>query len=41
MKKALYQEALEDCNRLLEIDERNVGAYFIRGCALEKQGLVD
>ena len=33
MKKKMFEEAIEDCHRLLNIDKRNVGAYFIIGCA--------
>lgn len=36
MKKKLFEEAIEDCHRLLNIDKRNVGAYYIIGCAYEK-----
>lgn len=36
MKKRLFEEAIEDCHRLLNIDKRNVGAYYIIGCAYEK-----
>ncbi len=31
MKKGLYCEAINDCNTLLSIDDKNVGAYYIRG----------
>ena len=41
MKKGQYQEAINDCNTLLEIDQRNVGAYYTRGCAYEKLGEID
>ena len=33
MKKKMFEEAIDDCHRLLNIDKRNVGAYFIIGCA--------
>jgi len=36
MKKKMFEEAIEDCHRLLNIDKRNVGAYYIIGCAYEK-----
>ena len=36
MKKQMFQEAIEDCHRLLNIDKRNVGAYYIMGCAYQK-----
>ena len=41
MKKKMYKEAIEDCHRLLNIDKRNVGAYFIIGSAYEKLEEVD
>jgi len=37
----MYKEAIEDCHRLLNIDKRNVGAYFIIGSAYEKLEEVD
>jgi tetratricopeptide (TPR) repeat protein len=36
MKKKMYLEAIEDCHILLNIDSRNVGAYYTIGCAHEK-----
>jgi hypothetical protein len=36
MKKKMYFEAIEDCHKLLNMDSRYVGAYFIIGCAHEK-----
>ena len=41
MKKGLYNEAIKDCNNLLQLDPQNVGAYYIRGCAHEKLGDID
>jgi tetratricopeptide (TPR) repeat protein len=38
MKKGKYAEAVEDAHSLLNIDSRNVGAYFILGSAHEKMG---
>jgi tetratricopeptide (TPR) repeat protein len=36
LKKGFYIDALNDSNRLIEIDTEYAGAYYIRGCALEK-----
>lgn len=36
MKKKQYMDAIEDCHRLLDIDSRNVNAYYLIGCAHEK-----
>lgn len=36
MKKKMFQEAIDDSYRLLNIDSHNVGAYYIIGCAYEK-----
>ena len=41
MKKFSYPKALQDSNHLLDIESTNVGALYIRGCALEKLGNVD
>ena len=38
MKKSQYNDAIEDCHSLLDIDSRNVNAYFLIGCAHEKLG---
>ena len=27
---------IDDCNRLIDLNELNAGAYYIRGCAYEK-----
>ena len=37
----MYQEAIQDCNKLLRIYENNVGALYILGCAYEKLDDVD
>ena len=36
MKKGQYIDAIEDCHTLLNIDSRNVNAYYLIGCAHEK-----
>jgi hypothetical protein len=36
MKKKLYLDAIEDCHQLLDIDSRNVNAYYLIGYAHEK-----
>lgn len=36
MKKTQYIDAIEDCHTLLDIDRRNVNAYYLMGCAHEK-----
>jgi len=36
MKKKMYIDAIEDCHELLNIDSRNVNAYYLIGCAHEK-----
>jgi tetratricopeptide (TPR) repeat protein len=41
MKKKMFEEAIEDCHRLLNIDPRSVGAYFIIGSAYQKLGEID
>ena len=33
MKKKLYLDAIEDCHTLLDIDTKNVNAYYLIGCA--------
>jgi tetratricopeptide (TPR) repeat protein len=40
MKKKLYLDAIEDCHSLLDIDSKNVNAYYLIGCAHEKLGEV-
>lgn len=41
LKKGKYAEAVEDAHNLLNLDSRNVGAYFILGSAHDKMGEVD
>jgi tetratricopeptide (TPR) repeat protein len=41
MKKGLYNDAIADCERLIALDSRHVGAYYLRGCANDKLGDVD
>ena len=41
MKKNYYQDAISDCMKLLKIDEKNVGGYYILGCAYERLGQID
>ena len=36
MKKQMHIDAIEDCHKLLNIDSRNVNAYYLIGCAHEK-----
>jgi hypothetical protein len=36
LKKGLFKEAIDDCNRLMRLDDANAGAYYVRGCANEK-----
>ena len=38
MKKSQYLDAIEDCHALLDIDSRNVNAYYLIGCSHEKLG---
>ncbi len=38
LKKGRYAETISDCNSLLQLDFRNAGAFYIRGCAFEKLG---
>jgi len=38
MKKKMYNEAVEDCHMMLEKDCKNVGAFYLMGCAYEKIG---
>ena len=33
MKKGQFMDAIEDCHALLDIDSRNVNAYYLIGCA--------
>ncbi len=41
MKKGRYEEAINDCNQLMKIDDRNAGAFYIRGCSYEKLGQLE
>ena len=41
MKKMQYIDAIEDCHSLLDIDSRNVNAYYLIGCAHEKLAEVE
>lgn len=41
MKKGQYQEAIQDAHTLLNIDSRNVEAYYVLGCAYDKMEHVD
>ena len=41
MKKFAFAKALQDSNHLLELEQTNVAACYIRGCALEKLGQID
>lgn len=36
LKKGQYYDALEDCNKLIDLDPEYIGAYFTRGCIYEK-----
>jgi Flp pilus assembly protein TadD len=37
----MLDEAIDDCNELMELDPEDAGAYYVRGCILEKQGKID
>ncbi len=41
LKKGRFAEAIQDCNQLMNLDEKNAGAYYIRGCAYEKLGQLE
>lgn len=41
LKKGLFFDCLEDCNKLTTIDTKYSGAYYIRGCAYEKMEEID
>lgn len=32
----MFDEAIEDCNRLIDLNQENAAAYYIRGCAYQK-----
>ena len=36
LKKGMLEEAIQDCNDLMELDPENSGAYYVRGCTYEK-----
>ena len=36
LKKGMLDEAIKDCNDLMELDPEDAGAYYVRGCTLEK-----
>ena len=38
LKKEMYQEAILDCNKIIEYDQNDPGAFYVRGQALERQG---
>ena len=37
----MLDEAITDCNELMELDPEDAGAYYVRGCTFEKQGRID
>ena len=41
LKKGLFQESINDCNKLMELSNHNAGAYYVRGCAFEKLNMTD
>ena len=41
LKKGLFQPSIDDCNRLMQLDDKNAGAYYVRGCAYEKLEMID
>ena len=41
LKKGMFQEAINDCNRLMKLDNAYAGAYYVRGCAFEKLDMID
>ena len=36
LKKGMLEEAIADCNDLMELDPEDAGAYYVRGCTYEK-----
>ena len=36
LKKGMLEEAIQDCNQLMELDPEDAGAYYVRGCTYEK-----
>jgi len=41
LKKNRLDEAIQDCNALMELMPENAGAYYIRGCAFEKLDYIE
>jgi len=41
MKKGMYEDALQDCEDLINLDPNHAGAFYLRGCANEKLGELD
>mmetsp|Transcript_5066 Transcript_5066/g.7646 ORF Transcript_5066/g.7646 Transcript_5066/m.7646 type:complete len:121 (+) Transcript_5066:183-545(+) len=41
LKKEMFQESIDDCNRLMKLDDMNTGAYYVRGCAFQKLEMID
>lgn len=37
----MFEEAIADCNNLMQLSPDDAGAYYIRGCTYEKQGRID
>ena len=37
----MLDEAILDCNALMELDPEDAGAYYVRGCTYEKLGKID
>lgn len=40
LKKGMVDEAIEDCDALIELDPENAGAYYVRGCCFQKKNEV-
>lgn len=36
LKKGMLDEAIADCNELMNLSPDDAGAYYIRGCTYEK-----
>jgi tetratricopeptide (TPR) repeat protein len=41
LKKNLFNETINDCNKIMKLNPDNAGAFYIRGCAFEKLGFID
>jgi tetratricopeptide (TPR) repeat protein len=41
LKKNQFNEAIQDCNKLMKLDKKHSGAYYVRGCAYEKLEEID